>query len=454
MNITEIAEKQRRYFESGATRPPAFRKEALAKLKAAVKANEGLLNRALLTDLNKPASESYMCEIGILYDEIGYHLRHLHKWMKNKPVRTPPVHFRSESFVSPEPYGVALIIAPWNYPVLLCFQPLVGAISAGCCAVMKPSAYTPAVSGAIAKIISETFPPEYIAVIEGGREQNASLLRQKFDCIFFSGSAAVGKVVMAAAAGNLTPVTLELGGKNPVIVDESADIEIAARRIAFGKILNAGQSCIAPDYLLIHKNVKTEFIGCYRTALSQFFPAGDMSDLPHIVNDRHFNRLTGLMQDEKIVIGGKSDAGKRFIEPALLDDVSFDSPVMQEEIFGPILPMIGFEDLGACIGYIRSKPRPLALYLFTKSREVEKRIFGTCSFGGGCVNDTVIHLATPYMGFGGVGESGMGSYHGKFSFDTFSHNRSIVRKHLHPDIPMRYRPYGAGKDSLIRKLLK
>ena len=454
MHITEIAEKQRKYFKSGATRSLAFRKEALCKLKAAIKANEELLNQSLLADLNKPQSESYLCEIGIIYDEIGYHLRHLHKWVKNKRVPTPIAQFWSKSFVSPEPYGVALIMAPWNYPMQLCFSPLIGAISAGNCAVIKPSAYAPSVSSAVAKIISDTFSPEYITVVEGGREQNTALLEQKFDYIFFTGSESVGKHVMEAASKHLTPISLELGGKSPVIVEESADIEVAARRIAFGKILNAGQTCVAPDYLLIQKSVKTKFIACYKKALSEFFPNGDMSDFPHIVNDKHFNRLIGLMQGESIVIGGKSDAMQRFIEPTLLDNVSVESPIMQEEIFGPILPMIEFETLDFCIDYIRLKPKPLAFYLFTKSHAVEKKILDNCSFGGGCVNDTIIHLATPHMGFGGVGESGMGSYHGKFSFDTFSHKRSIVRKHFCPDIPMRYRPYADKKDILIRKFLK
>lgn len=454
MNIHEMVTRQRRYFLSGVTRPANFRLAALKKLKSAIKANESLLNDALLSDLNKPVSESYLCEIGIIYDEIAYHLKHLKKWMKNKTVPTPIAQFRSKSYVSPEPYGVALIMAPWNYPMQLCFSPLIGAVSAGNCAILKPSAYAPAVSSAVAKIIADTFAPEYVAVVEGGREQNGALLEEKFDYIFFTGSVAVGKIVMASAAKHLTPISLELGGKSPVIVDETADIEVAARRIAFGKILNAGQTCVAPDYLFVHKDVKALFVEKYRKAVNEFFPKDDYADMPHIINEKHFNRLLGLMQGEKLAFGGKYDAEKRFIEPALLDNTALTAPIMQEEIFGPLLPMMEYTDLQTCIDYIRSCPKPLAFYLFTKSRRTEKRILDTCTFGGGCVNDTMIHLATPYMGFGGVGESGMGSYHGKFSFDTFSHQRSVVRKRFCPDLMMRYRPYNKKKDALIRSFLK
>lgn len=454
MTISEIVSNQRDYFLSGTTRSADFRLDALKKLKKGIKANQKLLTDALLADLNKSASESYMCEIGIVYDEIATHLKGLKRWMKNKKVPTPLAQFHSKSFVSPEPYGVTLIMSPWNYPMQLCFAPLIGAISAGNCAVVKPSAYAPSVSSAIAKILSETFSPEYIAVVEGGRDQNSALLEEKFDYIFFTGSVAVGKVVMAAAAKHLTPISLELGGKSPVIVDETADIEISARRIAFGKILNAGQTCVAPDYLFVHHSVKEKFVEMYQKAVSEFFPKGDYSDYPHIINEKHFNRLLGLMEGEKVVYGGNSDASKRFIEPTLLDSITFDAPIMQEEIFGPILPIIEYSNIEECINFIRSKPKPLALYLFTSSRYIQKRVLDSCTFGGGCINDTMIHLATPYMGFGGIGESGMGSYHGKFSFDAFTHYRSIVNKSLFPDLKMRYRPYKRGKDALIKAFLK
>ncbi|MBE5938292.1 MAG: aldehyde dehydrogenase [Lachnospiraceae bacterium] len=454
MDISTLVNKQRQYFLSGITRPYEFRKDALIRLKAAIKANENQINKALLDDLNKPESESYMCEIGIIYDEIRYHLKHLHKWMKNKKVHTPVSQFWSKSFVSPEPYGVALIMSPWNYPVQLCLLPLIGAISAGNCAVVKPSAYAPNVSNVLVKIISEIFPKEYVSVVEGGRNENVALLEQKFDIIFFTGSVAVGKTVMASAAKHLTPVILELGGKSPVIVDESADIEVAARRIAFGKILNAGQTCVAPDYVFVQKKIKDKFVQCFCKAVREFFPNGDMSDLPHIINDKHFARIKRLMENEKVLMGGRMDESIRLIEPTILDNVTFDSAIMQEEIFGPILPLIEYESIDTCISYIQNNPKPLALYLFTKNREIEKRVLNSCSFGGGCINDTIIHLATPHMGFGGVGESGMGAYHGKLSFEAFSHLRSIVKKHFVPDLAMRYRPYKKSNDKLIRSFLK
>lgn len=454
MSISEIVLRQRNYFMSGATRSVEYRLIALKELKRAIKANEDLLNEALLTDLNKPAAESYLCEIGIIYDEIGYAIKHLRSWAKKQAVPTPLAQFRSKSYIAPEPYGVVLIMAPWNYPMQLCFAPLVGAIAAGNCAVIKPSAYAPATSHVVAKIVAEAFSSEYITVVEGGREENSALLEERFDYIFFTGSVAVGKIVMAAAAKYLTPVSLELGGKSPVIVDETANIEVAARRIAFGKTLNAGQTCVAPDYLFVHKSIKQQFIEKYITAIADFFPQGDYSNMPCIVNDKHFNRLIGLLDGEVVVAGGSYNSSKRFIEPTLLDKVSIQSPIMQEEIFGPILPMITYSSLQECIDFICSRPKPLALYLFTKRSECERTILESCSFGGGCINDTIVHLATPYMGFGGVGESGMGSYHGNRSFDTFSHHRSILRKRFSPDISMRYRPYTKKKSTFIRLFLK
>lgn len=454
MDITMIVNRQKEYYLSGKTRSLKARKEALLKLKTAIITHEQLLLDALAKDLNKSSSEAYMCEIGIVLDEIRFHLKHLHKWTKNKTVPTPLAQFCSKSFVSPEPYGVVLIMAPWNYPVQLCLSPLVGAISAGNCAVLKPSAYTPAVSAALAQILWACFSEDHIAVVEGGRAENAALLEQKFDYIFFTGSTAVGKIVMEAAAKNLTPVSLELGGKSPVIVDDTANVEIAARRIAFGKILNAGQTCVAPDYLFLHQSVKEEFIRAYQKALDDFFPNKDFSDMPRIINDKHFARLTGLLANEHIVLGGAADEVRRFIAPTVLDGVRPNAPIMQQEIFGPILPIMEFTHIEECIGYICAHPKPLALYLFTGNKQTEKQVLDRCSFGGGCINDTIIHLATPYMGFGGVGASGMGSYHGKNSFDTFTHYRSIVKKRYRPDIPMRYRPYTEKKEWLIRKFLK
>lgn len=454
MDIEMILNKQRTYFFNGNTKSYAFRKDALLKLKQAIKNNEELIMEALYLDLNKPKSESYLCEIGIIYDEIRYHIKKLKKWMKNKKVRTPIAQFKSKSFICPEPYGVVLIMAPWNYPIQLCFSPLIGAISAGNCAIVKPSAYAPNVSSIVAKIIKETFISEYVCVIEGGREENKALLEQKFDYIFFTGSVTVGKLVMESASKHLTPVTLELGGKSPVVVDGSADIMLAARRIIFGKVLNAGQTCIAPDYVFIKKNIKEEFVECCKQALKKFFPNNDLSDFPHIINDKHFNRLLGLMKNEKILVGGNVDSNIRLIEPTILDNITFDSKIMKEEIFGPIIPLIEYENIDTCIEYIRSHPKPLAFYLFTKDKKVEKSFLDNCSFGGGCINDTIVHIATPKMGFGGVGESGMGSYHGKFSFDTFTHYRSIIKKAYFIDLPMRYRPYNTKKDRIIRKFMK
>lgn len=454
MEFSSLVALQREYFNSGATRPLSFRMESLRKLQNALRKNEKLISEAMKSDLNKSAFEAYMTETGIVLDEIRFHLKHLPRWVKTKKVRTPIAQFPAKSFIVPEPYGVALIMSPWNYPLQLCLEPLIGAISGGNCAVMKPSAYTPATSRTIAKIIGETFPPEYLAVVEGGREQNSALLEETFDYIFFTGSVEVGKVVMEAAAKHLTPVTLELGGKSPVIVDETANLKLAARRIAFGKVLNAGQTCVAPDYLLIHRSVQEGFLIEYKKALKEFFPEGELSDLPVIVSEKHFQRVCRLMDGETTVIGGGYDEVKKMIEPAVLTDVSPESPVMQEEIFGPVLPLIPYTELDECIRFIRSRPKPLALYLFTENRETEKRILNTCSFGGGCINDTIIHLANPLMGFGGVGDSGMGTYHGKLSFDTFTHYRSIVRKSTRIDLPVRYHPYTDRNFKLLRKLLK
>ena len=454
MNFSELIEKQRTYFHSGATRSLQFRLDMLQKLRAALLEYEGRIAAALKQDMNKTPIETYMTETGIVLEEISYHMRHLAGWMKERTVRTPLAQFPSKSFVSPEPHGVALIMSPWNYPVQLCLAPLVGAISAGCTAVIKPSAYAPATSAVIARMLGEQFSDEYIAVVEGGRAENASLLEQQFDYIFFTGSPDVGRLVMESAAKHLTPVTLELGGKSPAIVDQTANIKIAARRIAFGKIVNAGQTCVEPDYLFVHQSVKEEFITAFRSALNQFFPDGDMSDMNVIINPKHYERVAALLGCGKAVIGGGTDPVRRFIEPTLLDEVDMQSPVMQQEIFGPILPMFTYSDISECIAYIKQNPHPLALYLFTSDKQTERKVLHSCSFGGGCINDTIIHAATHYMPFGGVGASGMGGYHGRHSFDTFTHYRSIIKKATWFDLPLRYRPYTAAKDKLLHRFLK
>ena len=454
MDFSELVKRQRAFFESGATRGADFRLGALQTLRDALRRGEGMIFDALRADLNKAPMESYMCENGIVLEEIRFHQRHLRRWMRNRRVRTPMAQFHARSFIAPEPYGVALLLSPWNYPVQLCLAPLVGAISGGNCAVVKPSAYAPRTSAALAKLLGDAFDPRYIAVVEGGRAQNSALLEQKFDYIFFTGSVAVGKVVMEAAAKHLTPVTLELGGKSPVIVDETADIPLAARRIAFGKVLNDGQTCVEPDYLLIHKTVKDAFVRAFRAALEAFFPGGNYADMPVIITEKHYRRILSLLEGEHVALGGGHDDARRFIEPTLLDEVSPDSPIMQEEIFGPILPILTYGELSEAVEFVRARPRPLALYLFTSRPETERQVLNGCSFGGGCINDTIIHLATSHMPFGGVGDSGMGSYHGKKSFDTFTHERSIVKKSTWLDLPMRYHPYGEGKLRLIRKFMK
>ena len=454
MNIEAIVESQRKYFNTGATRPVEYRLDALKKLRSALVANERAILDALKADLNKPDMESYMTEVGMVLDELRYHIGHLPVWAKTRRARTPLAQFHSKSYIIPEPFGVALIIAPWNYPLQLSLEPLVGAISAGNCAVIKPSAYAPATSRAIAELIESIFPKEYIAVIEGGRQENSALLSQKFDYIFFTGSMEVGRVVMEAAAGNLTPITLELGGKSPVIVDKSANIKLAARRVAFGKVINAGQTCVAPDYLLIHQDVRDAFVAQFREALKLFFSDGDMTDMPVIINEKHYKRVCELMSGEKVAIGGGVDAQRRFIEPTVLIDVAPESPIMHEEIFGPVLPVLTYTTIEEAIDFVNARKKPLALYVFTDDKKVGDAVLARTSSGGGCWNDTIIHLATPHMGFGGVGDSGMGSYHGKLSFDTFTHYKSVVRKSNFLDLPLRYRPYTKKKYDAIRQFLK
>ena len=453
-NISDIIQKQREFFALGSSRSYKFRINALKKLQSAIKENSDVLTAAMKQDLNKHPLEGYMCEVGIVLDEIRYHIRHLKNWMREKNVSTPLSQFPARSFVSPEPYGVVLIMSPWNYPVNLCLDPLIGAISGGNCAVLKPSIYAPATSHAIAEIIGKIFPLEYITVIEGGRSENSALFDEKFDYIFFTGSVAVGKAAMAAAARNLTPITLELGGKSPVIVDRTANIAMAARRVAFGKVLNAGQTCIEPDYLLIEDCVRDEFIGEFKNALDMFFPDGDMSDMAVIISEKHYNNKKKLLEGQTAAIGGRFDDSRRFIEPTVLIDVDPASPIMEEEIFAPILPVITWKNLNEAIEFVVSRPKPLALYLFTRDTATERAVLNRCSFGGGCINDTIIHLVTQKMGFGGVGNSGMGAYHGKFSFDTFTHYRGIVKKSNLIDLKMRYFPYTAKNLKLIKKFLR
>ena len=454
MDIHEIVESEKHFFRTGVTRGVDFRIDMLKKFRKAIIENDELISAALKADLNKQPFESYMCETGLLLEEINFHIKRLKKWSKTRRVKSGIGQLPGKSYICPEPYGVVLIMAPWNYPVQLCLMPLVGAISAGNCAVVKPSAYAPESSRVISKLIESAFPTGFVTAVEGGREANKALLDEPFDYIFFTGSVAVGKTVMEAAAKRLTPVTLELGGKSPIIVDETANLPLAARRIAFGKVLNAGQTCVAPDYLMIEKSVEAPFIEEYKKALADFFPDGDMSGMVRIINDKHFERVCNILDNSgSIVIGGARDAETRFIEPAVLTGVPIDSPAMQQEIFGPVLPVLPYEKLDDCIDFIRSRPKPLALYIFSENKMNQEKVLNSCSFGGGCINDTVIHLASSHMSFGGVGESGMGSYHGRKSFDTFTHYRSVLKQGK-LDVKLRYFPYKSGKEKIIRMILK
>lgn len=450
--IKEISEAQKRFFASGTTLEYSFRKEQLKKLQIALHKWEKPLCDALWNDLHKSKEEAILTETSIVAGEIKNHLAHLKGWMKRRGAYTPLKMFPSRSYTVSEPLGNTLIISPWNYPVQLLLNPLVGAISAGCTAILKPSPYVPTVSTVIEEMIKESFAPEYIAVVQGNRHVNSALLEERFDLIFFTGSPALGKLVMEAAAKNLTPVVLELGGKSPCIVDKNADIAIAARRIAWGKTLNAGQTCIAPDYLLIHTSRKAAFAEAFRNEL-QALHGSDIKSSRHyvrMVSESAFNRVSSYLKDGKAIVGGETDITERYIAPTLLDDVSPHSAVMQEEIFGPILPIITFEKREEVLEFIKQREKPLALYYFGRVDD-GKEIIKQTSSGGACINDTIMHIANENIPFGGVGNSGMGHYHGRESFNTFSHRRSLVITPTWLDLPFRYMPYKMF--ALVKKLL-
>ncbi len=454
-NFFDILEQQHAFFLSGKTRDLSFRKEALQKLSECIIRCKTEILEALHTDLNKSAIEGEMTEISVLQEEIRYVTKHITKWSKPLKAKTPLVLFPANSCRIAEPYGVVLIMSPWNYPLLLSLEPLVGAIAAGNCAVIKPSAYSPATSSIVARIIRECFPPEYCTVVEGGRAENSGLLALPFDYIFFTGSTTVGKKVMEAASANLIPVSLELGGKSPVIIHKSADVDLASKRIVFGKFINAGQTCVAPDYILVPESLRENLEERLCHWINVFYPAdeqGFIENYPRMVNEKHFDRVLGLIKDEKIILGGESIRQTLTINPTVLTDVFPDSPVMQEEIFGPVLPVLSYNTLNEAIEIVRSRPKPLALYLFTKDKKAREKVFRELSFGGGCVNDTLVHVASSHLPFGGVGYSGMGLYHGKASFDTFSHYKSIVDKGVRLDPSLRYRPYTPGKVRWLKKL--
>ena len=465
--ITSIREAQKRFFASGATLDVRYRKEMLDKLLEAIEKWEDRLAEALWTDLHKSYEEAYLTELSIVKTEIKTHIRKVYGWARRKKAHSPLKLFPSRSYMVKEPLGNALIISPWNYPVQLLLNPLVGAISAGCTAVLKPSPYVPNVSRAVEEMISETFEEKYIAVVQGNRQVNSALLEQRWDLIFFTGSPALGKTVMTAAAKFLTPVILELGGKSPCIIDKTADVKTAARRIAWGKTLNSGQTCISPDYILIHKDIKEKFIRAFAEEITDLHGKDIKEDRHYVrmVNDKAFERVTGYFKDGNIVYGGSYDAATRFIEPTLITDVPLDSPLMTEEIFGPVFPLIEIDDQGryhgmadeakgsfrdAVTDFVNSREKPLALYYFGKEKDAWE-VIGKTSSGGGCINDVIMHIANEKVPFGGVGNSGMGRYHDKESFEAFSHTRSIIATGTCIDMPFRYMPYKMF--SLIKKIL-
>lgn len=454
--IRQIVENQRTYFYTGATLPLSHRIEALKKIQSYILTHEAEIGKAIRKDLGKSDFESYMCETGLVLSEITYMLKHIRSFAKEKNVLTPLAQFHSRSFKKPSPYGVALIMSPWNYPFLLTIDPLIDALAAGNTVVLKPSAYSPYTSAVIQSMIEECFDTRYVAVITGGRAENTCLLNEHFDYIFFTGSQTVGKEVMRHAAAHLTPVTLELGGKSPCIVEESANIKLAARRIVFGKYLNCGQTCVAPDYIYCDRKIKDQLLAEIKRQIKRQFRSEPLTNKNYgkIINEKHFDRITKLIDSSKVVFGGKCDRTTLKIEPTVMDHVTFDDAVMQEEIFSPILPILTYDSLDQAIHKINSMPHPLALYVFTSDKTAARKVTARCGFGGGCINDTIIHLATSEMGFGGFGESGMGSYHGKDGFRTFSHYKSIVDKKTWLDLPMRYQPYRKINEKLIHLFLK
>lgn len=450
--INDLVENQRKYYKTGVTLPIKFRIEQLKKLYAIIKKYENEIKTALKSDLGKNNYESFMCEIGLAFSEISYMIHHTKKFAKSKNVKTPLIQFASHSFKQPIPYGNTLIMSPWNYPFLLTIEPLTDAISAGNTAIIKPSAYSPETSKIIEKIIKECFSPEYVAIVTGGREENSALLNQKFDFIFFTGSQAVGKEVLEHAAQNLTPVVLELGGKSPCIVDSSANLKLAAKRIVFGKYLNCGQTCVAPDYILCESKIKNQFIEEFITQIKLQYGENPLKNENYgkIINQKHFERLCNLIDKEKVIFGGKTNSETCQIEPTVMDNVNYEDAIMGEEIFGPIMPILTFEDFEQLVDELKEKDKPLALYIFSSNKKHIKKVKTELSYGGGCINDVVIHLTTSEMGFGGVGTSGMGSYHGKEGFNTFTHYKSIVDKKTWIDIPMRYQPH---KNKFYERLL-
>lgn len=454
--IKDILQQQNHFFSSGKTIPAEFRLKQLESLKEAMILHEADLAAALKEDLGKSRMESYMCEIGLTLSELTWMQKHLRSLMRSKRVSTPAAQFAAKSFRSPSPYGTVLIMSPWNYPVLLTLDPLIDAIAAGNTAVVKPSAYAPCTFDVMKTMIEECFPAHYVAVVDGGRAENQALLQQRFDMIFFTGGKTVGREVLRHAAEYLTPVTLELGGKSPCIVDSTAKIRLAAKRIVFGKYLNCGQTCVAPDYILCDKRIRDELITAILAEIEKQFGKEPLKNPNYgkIINEKHFERILGLINGEKLVYGGQSEPESLRIAPTVLNNITWDDAVMGEEIFGPLLPILTFDTLDEALDTVESHPHPLALYFFSEDKAAQKKVLDTCRFGGGCINDTIIHLATSDMPFGGVGESGMGSYHGMVGFETFSHYRSIVDKKTWMDLPIRYQKYTRLKEKMMQMFLK
>ena len=453
LSVGDILYKQREFFKTGKTKNIAFRLEQLRTLKRAVIKHQLSIIEALRADLNKPEFEAYATEIWVL-KEIDYAIKHINSWTSAKKAAIPITQFPGSGRIYAEPLGVVLIVSPWNYPFQLIVSPLVGAIAAGNCAILKPSEFAPHTSGVLAEVIQEHFDPAYIVVVEGGVETSQQLLKEKFDHIFFTGSTAIGKVVMEAAAKHLTPVTLELGGKSPCIVDANTNLEYTARRITWGKFINAGQTCIAPDYLLVDRIRKQDLLDSIQKCIREFYGTEPSAspDYARIINQYHFSRLIEFLKKGKIIVGGEYDPAKLYIAPTVIDNVSLSDPVMQDEIFGPILPVIAYDDLADAIAIINERPKPLALYLFSKNKKFQERVLQETSSGGVCINDCVMQFGVSSLPFGGVGDSGIGSYHGKASFDTFSHYKSVLNKSFRLDINLRYAPY-KGKLQLLKRII-
>ena len=448
--IDLLLERQRAYFHTGATLPVRFRKEMLRKLYAAVERYEERINRALKADLGKSAFEGYMCEVGLVRTEISYMLKHVDRFARRKTVWTPLAQFAAHSYVQPSPYGNVLILSPWNYPFLLALDPLADAIAAGNTVILKPSAYAPATGQVIAELVAECFPPEYVAVVLGGRAENAALLDKKFDMVFFTGSQSVGKEVLRRCAEHLTPAVLELGGKSPCIVDASADIALSAKRIVFGKFLNCGQTCVAPDYILCDERIKNELLHHIHAQITAQFGEDPLQNPNYgrIINRKHFDRICALGESPRC------NPETLQIAPTVLEDATWDCPAMAEEIFGPVLPVLTYRNFEDIFELLQERQKPLALYLFSRNKKHIQSVTSRLRYGGGCINDVVIHLATSQMGFGGVGESGMGAYHGRTGFDTFCHSKSIVDKKTWLDLPMRYQPYRKLYEKLLHLFLR